>query len=138
MAGVYISTAAGPDWVLLGKTLGGIETVEVGEIGGTYVIDTQGTNDFFVPQQRWQPAPAGEEPALAGRTHQIVRPADGISVEANPPLWRISLSPDGLRALYWETAPGGYTLVMHDLISGTKRPLAFRSYPGSYNASWIR
>ena len=128
-AGVYLSTAAGPDWVRLGKTLGEVETVEVTEVGGTYVIDTKGIHDFFVPQQQWQPAPAGEEPDLRGRSHQIVRPADGISVEANPPLWRISLSPDGLRALYWETAPGGYTLVMHDLTSRHETPAHFSFLP---------
>lgn len=137
-AGVYRSAAAGPDWVQIGKTLGDVETVVVGQVAGSYVIEATGTDDWFVPKQSWLPAPAGQEPALQGRSHQIVRPADGIAFEPALALWSVQLSPDGLRALYWRSAEPGYMLVMHDLATGTEQQIAFSSYPGAYRSAWNR
>jgi hypothetical protein len=138
LAGVYRSAAAGPDWTLIGKTMGDVETVRVTRAGGTYVIDTEGTNDRFVPRQSWRAAPPGQEPALRGRSHQIVRPADAISIEAAPAMWNIQLSPDGRRAVYWRAATAGYALVMRDLASAGERQIAFRSLPRSYQIAWNR
>jgi hypothetical protein len=138
MAGVHRSTAAGPDWVPIGATLGDVETVEVANAAGTYVVDTTGTNDWFVTEQTWQPAPAGMEPALRGRSHQIVRPVTGASLQATPDMWNIQLSPDGQRALYWEYAAPVRTLLIHDIATDSKRPIASRALPRAYQAAWAR
>lgn len=136
LAGVYRSPAAGPDWTPIGKTLGDVETVTVTSASGTYVIDTEGTNDRFVPEQTWQAAPAGQEPALRGATHQIVRPAVAAASEVTPAMWTVQLSPDGQRTVYWRRGSSGYSLVLRDVRSSGERPITSRSLPRAYQMAW--
>ena len=80
VAGVYRSFDGATGWTRIGRTLGQVEFVGVRAVNGTYLIEARGTNEVFVPEELWTvPAPAGEEPELAGTTLQVVRPDTKVS-----------------------------------------------------------
>jgi hypothetical protein len=112
-------SADAASWTPIGKTLGQVERVLVGEVAGTYLVDTRA--DSFVPQQPWQTAPAGRGPELLKESHQIVRPADGVaSVVQLGFNEQVHLSRDGLCAAYWDASS---TLIVHDVARGSTFPV---------------
>jgi hypothetical protein len=136
LAGAYRSADAA-SWVLVGRTVGQVESVSVSEVAGTYLIDTQGTSSRFVPQQTWQTAPPGLGPELLGESHQIVRPADGVKEVVQLGFSeQVHLSRDGLCAAYWE---GSDTLSVHDLARGSRFPVRLPSSSYANHALvWIQ
>ena len=121
-AGVFLSADAASGWTRIGQTLGQVETVNVLDFGGTYLIMAQGTKDFFVPEQQWQSAPTGQEPELLQRSNQIVRPADGVVTVIDPFWFPVNVTRDGRCAAYWQSLPSGLRLMVHDIVSGTRLP----------------
>jgi hypothetical protein len=128
MAGVFRWADAASGWTRIGKILGEVEQVTVRDVAGTYLVDAQGTNRFFVPAQTWQGAPTGQTPELLQTSYQIVRPVDGVDAEIDPILapW-LRVSSDGLCAAYWASTASGLQLTVHDLA----RDIRFSTSPAT-------
>src|SRR5262249_252648 len=114
-AAAYVS-ADGASWSPIGKTMGQGESATIQDYAGTFLVDAQGTNDFFVPTPQWPDAPGGQIPELLQSSVQLVRPATGVAAVINPRWYPVALSSDGQRAAYWEEAPSDTRLVIHDLV----------------------
>ena len=112
----------GASWSPIGRTLWKVETASVQELGGTYLVSAKGTSEFFVPTQQWADGPDGQTPELVGASVQVVRPADGVAAVIALAWYPIKVSRDGLCAAYWETAPSGARLVLHDLARDLRTP----------------
>ncbi len=118
MAAVYRSANAAPPWTRIGSTLTDVETVAVGDVAGTYVIDALGTEGFFAPTQKW-PAPDAGQADLRGTSYQLARPADGVIDVIRPFLFSsVVLTKDGLCAAYWDDASNGRQLTVLDIVRG--------------------
>jgi hypothetical protein len=125
-------SADAASWIPIGETLGQVDSVFVGEVAGTYLIDAR--SGSFAPQQQWQAAPPGLGPELLQESHQIVRPVDGVAAVVQlGPEEQVQLSRDGLCAGYWDSSN---TLIVHDVARGSKFPIGLPS--SSFHALvWI-
>jgi hypothetical protein len=112
----------GTSWTPLGRTLGEVETGDVQDVGGTYLVTARGTNSFFVPTQTWAAAPDGGAPELRGDSVQLLRPSTGLAALAAAHLF-IGLTSDGLCAAYVETGGSGERFVIHDLARDVRTPV---------------
>jgi hypothetical protein len=130
VAGVYRSPDAVSNWTRLGRRLGQVEEVQVGNTAGTYLIFARGTDSFFVPSQVWRDdadAPGGGEPELLQDSVQLVRPESNVAEVLNYGYAvSVNLTDDGLCAVNWEPTPSGRQLTIHDLaMNGAKRAFLF-------------
>jgi hypothetical protein len=122
MAAVYRSANAAPPWTRIGRTLTDVETVAVGDVAGTYVIDARGTEAFFAPTEKW-PAPDAGQADLRGTSYQLARPADGVVDVIRPFLYAsVVLTKDGLCAAYWDDPSGGHQLNVLDIVRAATVP----------------
>ena len=78
-----------------------METLRATAINGTYVIEARGTNDFFVPREKWtSSAPDAQAPALLQTRTQMIRPETNVSKAFQGQLTEFAVSEDGLCISY--------------------------------------
>ena len=100
-AGLYRSPDGVSNWSLVGRTLGQVEAIRATAINGTYVIEADGTNDFFVPNEVWTATtPDGQTPEVLQRSTQIVRPETNVSKTFEKRLAPVAVSEDGQCVAY--------------------------------------